>query len=298
MKKTSMTFGMLNGSQHSPTAVTTAVGVRVLAAVAAVWLALTLASPLGAAAVNMRVARDLPYVSGADPDARFHSLDLYLPEGKASVPLIFYIHGGGLTRGDKAYEGGFVNFAEFFVKQGIGVASANYRLSPAVRHPAHTEDAAKAFAWVHTHAAEYQIDPSKIFLAGHSAGGYIAALLALDKNYLAKESLSPQAFRGVITISGVYDRQGGVAGEALPSPTEFVGTEKQTPPWLITFTDHDYYGMPEQAKRFYSLMLKHGLPVEMAGVAERPHVGQIAAVGRALPRIPDPGADQIGRAHV
>ena len=263
------------------------------ALVALAVLLVTIAAPFSASAVNMRVVRDVPYVSGPEADPRFHSLDLYLPEGKANFPLLFFVHGGGLTRGDKAYEGAFLNFADFFVREGIGVASPNYRLSPAVQHPAHTQDVAKAFAWVHKHAAEYQIDRSRIFMAGHSAGGYIVSLLGLDWKYLEQEGLSPQALRGVITISGAYERLGtpGPGGAPMPSAMQLVGAEKQVPAWLITFTDRDYYGMAEQGKRMFSLMLHHDLPVEQAVVTDRTHIGQIGGVGRQLPRIIEPGAE-------
>jgi len=220
----------------------TSMGISVHNVVFCVSLIAALAVPsLHSAPLDMRSVRDIPYVTGAGADAKYQTLDLYLPQGKTSFPLIFFVHGGGFTRGDKSPDG-YMNFVDFFLKEGIGITSTNYRLSPAVQHPAHVQDVAKAFAWVYNHASDYQIDRGRIFIAGHSAGAYLVSLLALDRQYLAQESLSPQAFRGVITISGVYDRLGAPSPGAAPMPSATqlgganVGNANQLPPWLITFT--------------------------------------------------------------
>ena len=63
-------------------------------------------------------------------------------------------------------------------------------------HPAHVEDAAHAVAWARTHAAEYGGDPQKLFVIGHSAGAYLAALLALDPEYLAAYQMSAKDLKG------------------------------------------------------------------------------------------------------
>src|SRR3990172_4534887 len=148
-------------------------------------LAATIAAmPLGAAPpVALRVLRDIPYTTGPAADPRLQSLDLYLPEGKSNFPTILFIHGGGLMRGDKLSDG-FHALVDFFAAQGIGVASANYRLSPAAKHPAHVQDVARAFAWLHQNAAQYGGDRNRIFVMGSSSGGHLAALVSLDERYL------------------------------------------------------------------------------------------------------------------
>ena len=272
-------------------------------------LAATLAAqtPAEAPPASLLVLRDIPYYTGPGADPELNSMDLYLPEGKTNFPIVLFLHGGGLTRGDKLAQG-FIAFAELFAQHGIAVASANYRLSPAVKHPAHIQDVARAFAWLYQNAAQYQADRGRIFLAGHSAGAYLAALLALHKEYLAAEGLSPQNIRGVMAISGTYDRLSSMGtgsprrgGEEimgtrdpallrLASPAHLVGVDKQIPPFLITYTDHDNYGTGEQARRFYSLFLRHGLAAEPYVVTDRDHYNQIAGTGRAIPKPDEPGA--------
>ena len=153
---------------------------------------------------TLRVVRDVPYFSGPEADARFHTLDLYLPQDESRLPLVFYVHGGAFRGGDKSRVEG-VNFINLFTSRGVAVASVNYRLSPAVQHPAHIEDVARAFAWVVENARDYGIESGEIFLAGHSAGGHLVSLLALDPRYLDRHGLSPDRIKGVMTISGLYD---------------------------------------------------------------------------------------------
>ncbi len=83
---------------------------------------------------------------------------------------------------------------------------ADYRLYPEIRFPAYMQDAAAAVAWAHANAARFGGDPHRLFLMGHSAGGQIVALLALDPSYLGEVDLSPQHdLCGVIGLAGPYD---------------------------------------------------------------------------------------------
>ena len=98
----------------------------------------------------------------------------------------------------------------------------NYRLSPAVSHPAHIEDAAASFAWVKRHIAEYGGDPNQIFVVGHSAGAYLLALLATDERYLAAHGLSARDIRGLVPVSAFFwVERSGVApvGRRYVAPT-------------------------------------------------------------------------------
>jgi len=129
-------------------------------------------------------------------------LDVYKPEGVSAGPVVIFIHGGGWNSGDKA-DYRFVGAA--LAEQGwIGV-TINYRLYPDVKFPAFADDAALAVKYVREHAAAWGGDPHNIFLMGHSAGGHIAALLALDDRFLRNAGVDPLSVRGVIALAGPYD---------------------------------------------------------------------------------------------
>src|SRR5207249_878371 len=101
--------------------------------------------------------------------------------------VLFFIHGGVWREGSKD---AFVTQGRAFARQGIGFVAINYRLSPAVKHPAHVEDVAKAFAWVHANLGKRGANAEQIFVCGHSAGGHLAALLGTDKSHLETHKLS------------------------------------------------------------------------------------------------------------
>ncbi len=122
------------------------------------------------AAAEMRVLRDLPYVTNGLPSQR---LDLYLSETAGPArPLVVFIHGGG-------WQGGSKNNcpARPLVAQGYAVASVEYRFSQVAKFPAQIEDCKAAIRWLRAHAKEHGIDPERIGVWGASAGGHLVALL-------------------------------------------------------------------------------------------------------------------------
>jgi acetyl esterase/lipase len=144
------------------------------------------------------IKADLAY--GTDPRQK---LDLYLPEGlKGPAPVILFFYGGSWQNGSKDY---YRAFGQAFASQGIVVAVADYRLYPQVKYPAFLADGAAAFRFVHDHVAAEGGDPNRVFLAGHSAGAYIAVMLDSDLSYLKAAGADPAWVRGVIGIAGPYD---------------------------------------------------------------------------------------------
>lgn len=135
-----------------------------------------------------------------------HLLDIYKPEGCHSCPIIIYIHGGYWVMGDK---GSLSDKAKSFTSNGYLYISINYRLSPDYQFPAHAHDVARAFSWVKNNISNYGGNPEQIYLLGHSAGGQLAALMALDEHYLAEFSLNPSDITGIIGVDS--------AGYHLPS---------------------------------------------------------------------------------
>jgi len=200
------------------------------------------------AGAQVRVTPDIDYVPSAKYADRKDRLDLYVPAGAKSAPVVVSIHGGLLRQGDKSEE---TYVGQRFAAAGFVTAVISYRLSPAVMHPAHAEDAAAAIAWVKRNIAGYGGDPAQLFVIGHSAGAYLAALIALDARYLAAHRLAPTDLRAVVPVSAFFyvDRE----GVAPDRPKDVWGTDaaiwKQAspaahvrgdaPPMLIVYADGD-----------------------------------------------------------
>jgi len=122
-------------------------------------------------------------------------LDIYYPANKKNFATVVWFHGGGLKQGGKS-------IPEELKEQGIAVIAANYRLYPKVKCPVYIEDAAAAAAWAFQNIAKYNGDPNKIFISGHSAGGYLANMVGMDKSWLAKYNIDANKIAGLIPFSG------------------------------------------------------------------------------------------------
>ena len=132
-----------------------------------------------------------------------HMLDIYQPApGSANAPVIVFFYGGNWVSGDRK-DYAFVGRA--LAARGFVVVIPDYRLYPEVRYPDFLDDSAQAVAWTRREVAAHGGDPSKIFLMGHSAGAYNAAMLALDARWLGKQGSTPDALRGWIGLAGPYD---------------------------------------------------------------------------------------------
>ncbi len=122
-------------------------------------------------------------------------LDLYHPLGEIGYPTIVWFHGGGLRGGEK-------EIPDALQRKGVAVAAPNYRLFPDVNAPEYIKDAAAAVAWVFEHIEEYGGDSSRIFVSGHSAGGYLAAMTGLDRRWLGAHGIDADRIAGLIPFSG------------------------------------------------------------------------------------------------
>jgi len=130
-------------------------------------------------------------------------LDVYQPRSGASQPpLVVFFYGGSWSSGERA---NYRFVGEALASRGIVAVLADYRLSPAFRYPAFVQDSALAVRWALAHAADYGADPARVFVMGHSAGAYNAAMVALDARWLAAESLAPSRLAGWIGLAGPYD---------------------------------------------------------------------------------------------
>lgn len=231
---------------------------------------------------------DVAYVNAADPqNPGRQELDLYLPKGVSSFPILVWFHGGGLTAGSKD---DVKDIGLALARQGIGVAIPNYRLSPHVKYPVYIQDAAQAVAWVVQHAAELGVDPNRIFVGGHSAGAYLSAMLAMDPHYLKDAGISLDQIAGFIPVSGQMTTHFTVRGErGLPdtaiisdqaAPAYF--TRKDTPPILFILGDKDWPARLEENYFFVAALRAAGNQnVSIETIPDRDH-------GSIVSRIPEP----------
>jgi len=142
-----------------------------------------------------QVLYDLNYSASKIPQCE---MDLYLPNKAEKFPSIVFLHEGGLIGGDKR-ENNLPQIAKKFQDDGIAVALVNYRLSPAL-WPAEPDDACEAFAWVKKHISGYGGDSTAIFIAGHSSGALLAALVSTDPKYMAKQGFTTNDIAGSIIM--------------------------------------------------------------------------------------------------
>ena len=140
-------------------------------------------------------------------DSAGQKLDLFLPDedetagGIGGVPLLAFIHGGYWKSLDK---GDFSFLAPAYLDRGIAFASLNYDLAPGVDIGEIVSQVRRGLAWLVRHAGEYRLDPTGLYVAGHSAGGHLAAM-AMNPAWTADYDLPETIIKGGCSVSGVYD---------------------------------------------------------------------------------------------
>ncbi len=244
------------------------------------------------AAQAQPVKRDIPY---AEPANERQTLDVYAPPNAKSLPVVFWIHGGGWQGGDKLSAHAK---PKAFVDKGYVFVSTNYRLLPNVDMEAIVRDVAKSFRWVHDHIADYGGDPKRVIVTGHSAGAQLAALICTDDRYLKAEGLSLASIKGCIPVDGdTYDvplmiETGAARRKALGQPNpkfghfekfgsdpvkhrsfsavNHVARDKSIPPFLLLFVG-DHPDTSAQAKRLTSVLEQSGISAKLFGAKDTEH---------------------------
>lgn len=132
-------------------------------------------------------------------------LDIYTPTATppaAGWPVVVFLYGGSWNTGTRTQ---YQFVGEALSARGVLTLVADYRLYPAVRYPDFLNDSAQALAYGMDQAARLGGDPKKVFVMGHSAGGYNAAMLALDARWLKATGHRPGELAGWIGLAGPYD---------------------------------------------------------------------------------------------
>ena len=142
------------------------------------------------------VQKDVSYYNGKDKYAlELCKLDVYVPESARDVPVVVWFHGGGLTRGKKSIPGQLRS-------AGYIVVAPDYRLMPKVPIDSCIDDAARAVAWVFANAEKLGGSRRRIFVSGHSAGGYLTSMIGLDRKWLKRYGVDSDSIAGLIPYSG------------------------------------------------------------------------------------------------
>jgi acetyl esterase/lipase len=190
--------------------------------------------------IEYKIDQDILYLPGEPDQATDYAkekcrLDLYRPVGVKQFPTVVYYHGGGLSGGEKHVPSQLKN-------KGWAVVAVGYRLHPKVSHPVYIEDAAAGLAWTFKNIESFGGDPDKIFLTGVSAGGYLTAMVGLDKSYLDKHDIDANGLAALIPITGqmithqtVRKEQGVVPNRLRPTIDKYAPLyhiRKDAPPTL------------------------------------------------------------------
>lgn len=233
------------------------------------------------------VEEDVPY---RETPQRTLRADVYLPTGVSNPPVVVHAHGGAWRFGDKGFHPLFGELA----RAGYATVDVQYRLSDEATYPGPARDVAGAVRWVRATADERGVDPSRVALAGYSAGGHLAGLAATapDVDAIRPPDFSPDADPTVdafVGNAGVYDftvegfgnsaliRQflGGPRGERpdryeRASPITHVDAD--APPALLCHGTADRVVPFEQSERFAAALDDAGVPVERLTIEGAGHL--------------------------
>lgn len=217
-----------------------------------------------AAMAQYKRVNDIPYTPNskdAYSDERC-KLDVYYPTEIKDAPVIVWFHGGGI-------EGGRKEIPSQLENSGMVIIGVNYRLLPKAKIEDILDDTAAAVAWAFKHCEEYNGSPKKIFLSGHSAGGYLIDMIGLDKQYLAAYNIDANDVAGLIPFSGQcithYNvRRSQGIGPLRPTidnfaPISFLRADAA--PMIIISGDRELelYGRYEEQAYFYRMCLLNGM---------------------------------------
>ncbi|MET0618062.1 MAG: alpha/beta hydrolase [Luteibacter sp.] len=215
------------------------------------------------------------------------ALDVYAPAQAVHAPVVVYFYGGSWMSGKRQW---FRWVGEALAAHGVVAVVADVRLWPAAGMDGFLRDAAKAVRWARDHAGEFGGDASDEFVMGHSSGGQVAAMLAVDRQWLATVDMRPRDLAGFIGVAGTYDfipfDEPGFADifgrtpaeQARSQPINFVDGDE--PPALVLQGERDTVVSPAEAISFEGRYRQQGEAVELKLYPGLGHEGLLFALGR------------------
>lgn len=207
---------------------------------------------------------DIPYSAKKDSYSKERlKLDIHHHSDAKELPVIVWFHGGGLTSGNKSVPAELMD-------AGYVVVAPNYRLIPEVGVSECIDDAAEAVAWVFENIEKYGGDRKKIFVSGHSAGGFLTSMIGLDKKRLGPYGIDADSIAGLIPYSGQVithfsDRKSKGIGELTPyidANAPLFHVRKDAPPYIIITGDaeQELFGRYEENLYMWRMMKLSGHP--------------------------------------
>lgn len=261
---------------------------------------LCLTAVRAAAAQEVTVERDLPYVAEPHPE---QTLDLHWPEARP-VATVLFVHGGGLSEsGERRTSPPYADVCDSFVEHAIACANTDYRLAPSFRWPAMPLDVAAAVVEVRRRVQERGGDPGRLVLFGHSSGCHIVAALGTNPAYLESMDLEPGDLAGVVAMGCILDNRdaalrGLTADDIRPrfesetsryeSPEAWIGgtpsyhVGPHAPPFLVVVAREERFfpSILEQGARFVRRLLEADVPADLVIVRGR-HMSSIERFGES-----------------
>jgi acetyl esterase/lipase len=221
-----------------------------------------------------------PAAEGVPFGSHGQALDIWAPNAMPAggkLPVVIFWYGGGWAKGDRT---SYAFAGRALAKAGFLVVIPDYRKVPDVHFPAFLDDGAEAVAWVEQNIAQYQGDPARVAVMGHSAGAYQAIMLALDAKRLAAVGVAPDFIKAGVGLSGPYDFYPFTSARAIdamsqwPHPEEtqpITYARKDAPPLLLVTSDGDETVRPKNANNLGAKLTSLGAPVEVKNYGPLDH---------------------------
>lgn len=251
-------------------------------------------TPAPAVFLPHRLHADINYAGDEAAVNPQKTLDIYSPAEAMNAPVLIWIHGGGLTGGDKAHPGLTLIKPDFFLAHGFVFVSVNYRLMPDHVYPTFMNDAAQAVAWIHNNIAKFGGDPQKLNLIGHSAGAHISSLMATNQSFLERQGKARDIIKSVLSLDiASYDiarRLKQMGPERMStlyvkaygddervwieaSPARQIEPNEKLPPFLLLYAGdhHDAALMRAENELLFRQLKDHGVTTRIYEAADRTH---------------------------